>query len=1107
MTKVVHRAHLVAHLHLPESIDVNRLSLSLSRDGKYAVVGGPNDSSYVLRLTAEALAEHVGKKAHGEEQSEIPAAEKAVEILRKRWPGHEVTSGVEFSPDGRLLLSMHWGGVRVWEVSTGKVMYELEGWLGRFTMDGKHIITSAGADKNGNCLRLYDAHNGKLLRSFGKSPRAFWSLTMSADGRFVITNGDDNIGRLWDLKTGALVKSTPKDDLRPHNWDGPDVPAFQKRTGIGPIYLLPGGRQVLGSKPGDDQYGIYDLESGRLVRKLAASWKGLYGAASNYGCPLGYRMAFSYADGTICVLDLRSGKEVARFASGIFSPKCLAISADDRFVAACAGNEKSEVVVWRLPEPSQQVAKVRKMANGDDPEESESPADQPSWADKLFLAKGSTSHDFGTVAAGTQLKHRFRLKNIYSVPVEITSIRTSAGSAITCKESTRILKPNEEGYIDIKLDGRCFRGLKTVTIYVSVGPHYVSQARLQVTALAQEEADFSPESAFFNGKNLFGWQGLPGYWKVHNGAIVGAPADGIKRHTFLCSEKTYRDFELKFKVKRKGGIGNSGVQIRSTLVCAKQFVVTGPQIEIDSANHRFPPGSILIEPTGNPHIKANAAAVADVWKDEGFNDMTIRCEGKWVTVTINGVQVLDAPFPSMPAEGIIAWQLHGGTNGIVAPDEVIFKDIQFRELNKDQVRGPTPAEKKLVRHHFLDSSNWHGLKQFWTIKGGEIKGASDLEQPKDNTFLCSRRTYKDFELRFQVRVTGQGWAGNSGVQIRSTLIEPEKFIVRGPQCDIGESYWGCLYGERSGGMIKQASWEIGDRNVKEGQFNDYYIRCVGKHVTIKVNGLTTVDDKFPQLPEEGIIAWQLHGGKSMSVTFRNIEFKELVRPHTLFNGDMTGWIKEGGYPRTWQTENGELIGTATGYLKSGFILSPKSYTNFRLRFQYQLSAAANSGVALRAAPGEKEGQSQVPLHLEVQLLDDGAYLKPDGRMDCFTGALYWCTRGNTSLPPKHRAHFKAAGSWNEMEIELRGQRLQVWVNGRLVQDTDLDDLAFRADALPGLKRTAGRIGFQQHTGQVRFRNIQIEELSGPDASSTSTSGYRGVQVTPPDAVRLPRKSC
>jgi RNA polymerase sigma factor (sigma-70 family) len=176
---------------------------------------------------------------------------------------------------------------------------------------------------------------------------------------------------------------------------------------------------------------------------------------------------------------------------------------------------------------------------------------------------------------------------------------------------------------------------------------------------------------------------------------------------------------------------------------------------------------------------------------------------------------------------------------------------------------------------FLDSSNWHGLKQFWTMKNGSIQGSSGLDQPESNTFLCSRKIYRDFELSFQVRLNGQGWKGNSGVQIRSTLIDPDNYIVRGPQGDMGEGYWGCLYGERSGGMMKQAAWEIADRIVKEGQFNDYYIRCVGKHVTIKVNGVTTVDDRFPQLPEEGIIAWQLHGGKPMTVTFRNVEFREL----------------------------------------------------------------------------------------------------------------------------------------------------------------------------------------------------------------------------------------
>ena len=61
-------------------------------------------------------------------------------------------------------------------------------------------------------------------------------------------------------------------------------------------------------------------------------------------------------------------------------------------------------------------------------------------------------------------------------------------------------------------------------------------------------------------------------------------------------------------------------------------------------------------------------------------------------------------------------------------------------------------------------------------------------------------------------------------------------------------------------MMKQSPTDSVKKVVKQKDFNDYSIKCVGKHVTIKVNGETTVDDDFPKMPDEGIIAWQLHAG-------------------------------------------------------------------------------------------------------------------------------------------------------------------------------------------------------------------------------------------------------
>ena len=173
-----------------------------------------------------------------------------------------------------------------------------------------------------------------------------------------------------------------------------------------------------------------------------------------------------------------------------------------------------------------------------------------------------------------------------------------------------------------------------------------------------------------------------------------------------------------------------------------------------------------------------------------------------------------------------------------------------------------------------DLEGWEGLTKYWSVKDGAIVGYTP-EDPRHNTFLCSKKKYGDFELKFQVRLTGK--SGNSGVQIRSKLVNPEKFVVYGPQADMGQQYWGSLYGEGIGGMMKASDADVVKRVLKQDDFNDYYIKCVGKHVTIKLNGATTVDDDFPKMEAEGIIAWQLHAGGPMEVTFRNIQFRELKR--------------------------------------------------------------------------------------------------------------------------------------------------------------------------------------------------------------------------------------
>jgi serine/threonine protein kinase len=207
-----------------------------------------------------------------------------------------------------------------------------------------------------------------------------------------------------------------------------------------------------------------------------------------------------------------------------------------------------------------------------------------------------------------------------------------------------------------------------------------AQCQVAFRRIEIKELPTTAESSrsFFNGKDLNGWRGLPGRWSVKDGAIVGAPVAGAPAHTFLVSEKSYRDFDLRFQVRRKDGIGNSGVQFRSQIADLSKFSVVGPQCEIDSASVKYPPGSLVSEPNGKPFaILAPQKLIAQSYKDADFNEFRIRCAGKYVLITVNGITAIDGTFPELPNEGVIAWQLHGTR----PPTEVIFRNIEFVDLN------------------------------------------------------------------------------------------------------------------------------------------------------------------------------------------------------------------------------------------------------------------------------------------------------------------------------------------------------------------------------------------------------------------------------------------
>ena len=379
-----------------------------------------------------------------------------------------------------------------------------------------------------------------------------------------------------------------------------------------------------------------------------------------------------------------------------------------------------------------------------------------------------------------------------------------------------------------------------------------------------------------------------------------------------------------------------------------------------------------------------------------------------------------------------------------------------------------------------DLTGWDGLPNMWQVQGDAIVGRMTAEWNK-HTFLCSLKSYTDFEIRFQAKLLNG--VGNSGFQVRSKIIDPTDFVVAGPQIEIDAFKFGGIYGERtSGKFLKQVAEAEVKRVFNPNALNDYIVRCVGKRMTLIVNGTTFADEEFPEIDDSGIIAFQLHGKmKVEELTIKNAVVKDLSKKAAnavftpLFNGkDLAGWTRS-GVPK-WSWANGRLLGSPAPGGDAGILMTEAEYDDFDLELQYRIGAGAGSGLILRA---DVNGPVSGAQHMEVQIIDDEFPQYANLPATSKTGSLFGTFARKVDPPFKKN-------DWNTMRVVLVKRQIQVWVNGTQTIDADLDSAPARDNYTksPGLLRTTGRIGLQQNQkSDVEFRDLKVKRLDGKKVSA------------------------
>lgn len=198
--------------------------------------------------------------------------------------------------------------------------------------------------------------------------------------------------------------------------------------------------------------------------------------------------------------------------------------------------------------------------------------------------------------------------------------------------------------------------------------------------------------SMFNGVDLTGWDGAPGWWEVRDGAMVAestAGKPGDRTHYLYWDGGRPGDFELRCRYRITGKGGNSGIQLRSEK--RPDWDTWGYQADIDTAGqytgclYQHERGlvaergqQVVINAAGEKSITtfAESAALLKAVKDGDWNEYRILARGPRIVLWINGVkmcEVEDYEKKFALPEGIIALQMHAGP-----PMRIEFKDLRIR---------------------------------------------------------------------------------------------------------------------------------------------------------------------------------------------------------------------------------------------------------------------------------------------------------------------------------------------------------------------------------------------------------------------------------------------
>jgi hypothetical protein len=159
----------------------------------------------------------------------------------------------------------------------------------------------------------------------------------------------------------------------------------------------------------------------------------------------------------------------------------------------------------------------------------------------------------------------------------------------------------------------------------------------------------------------------------------------------------------------------------------------------------------------------------------------------------------------------------------------------------------------------------------WEVVDGAILGTSPKSERRHG-ILLSNKEFSDFVVKAKFRVH----QGDSGFYFRAKRVK-SGVSVHGFQVEVDTSQeTGGLY--ETGGRAwvhKPSANVVKKRGYEKGQWTDLELSAVGRHVVVKINGVTSSELKNDRGRTKGHFGLQLHGGQVMRVEYKDIVIQEV----------------------------------------------------------------------------------------------------------------------------------------------------------------------------------------------------------------------------------------